>query len=137
MQEARDWYLDYTPSSFATTQFETNWKLLQSKKVQELNQEIGKLRDQLAARKKAKSADSSTSANSATPDLKHGKGRSIERQRGSQTRSGVTVLEVILFSDPTRRHYISIPWRTTTLWNIRSLPVSWLENPSTNNWPRT
>lgn len=119
LQEARDWYLDYTPSSFGTTQFETNWKLLQSKKVQELNQEIGKLRDQLAARKKAKSADSSTSANSATPDLKHGKGRSIERQRGSQTRSGVTVLEVILFSDPTRRHYISIPWRTTTLWNIR------------------
>lgn len=119
LQNARDWYQDYTPSSFGFTQFEANWESLQSKKILELDQQIGKLRAQLAAQKKAEPEDSSTSANSAAPDLKHGKGRSTERQRGSQTKSGVTVVEIILFSDPTRRHYISIPWRTTTPWNVR------------------
>ncbi|QCY11704.1 hypothetical protein [Pseudomonas sp. MPC6] len=91
MQNARDWYQSYKPSSFGSTQFEANWKSLQSKKTLELDQEIGKLRAQLAAQKKAEPEDSSTSANSAAPDLKHGKGRSTERQRGSQTKSGVTV----------------------------------------------
>lgn len=119
LQEARDWYQRYTPSSFGATQFEANWKSLQNKKTLELDQEIGKLRAQLAAQKKPESEDSTSSANSSAPDLKHGKGRSTERQRGSQTKSGISVIEIILFSDPTRRHYISIPWRTTTPWNVR------------------
>lgn len=119
LQKARDWYQGYNPSSFGVMQFETNWKDLRDKKVKELDTEIGKLRAQLAAQKKAESEDSSTTANSAAPDLKHGKGRSTERQRGSQTKSGVTVVEIILFSDPTQRHYVSIPWRSTTAWNVR------------------
>lgn len=119
LQGARDWYQRYTPSFAGTTQFETNWKSLQNKKILELDGKIGKLRAQLAAQKKAESEDSSSSANSAAPDLKHGKGRGIESQRGKQTKSGITVVEIILFSDPTRRHYISIPYRNTTPWNIR------------------
>ena len=123
LQEARDWYEGYTPDAIGLTRFETNWKQLQSEKVNALNQEIGKLRVQLAAQKKAEPEDSSTNANGAAPDLKHGKGISTERQRGSQTKTGITVLEVILFSDPTRRHYISIPYRHTTAWNVR-VPTS-------------
>ncbi|MGB9088086.1 MAG: LysM domain-containing protein, partial [Pseudomonas farsensis] len=119
LQQARDWYQDYRPSIFGTAQFETNWKALQHKKVQELDQQIGKLRAELAAQRKAESDDSATHANGAAPDLKHGKGRSIERQRGRQTKSGIDVVEIILFGDPTRRHYISMPWRTTTPWKIR------------------
>ncbi|MHC8407784.1 LysM peptidoglycan-binding domain-containing protein [Pseudomonas sp. TMB3-21] len=119
LQQARDWYQAYEPRSYGWTQFEDNWKLLKSKKITELDQEIGKLRAELAAQKKAESDDSSTSASNAAPDLRHGKGRSSETQRGSQTRSGITVVEVILFSDPTRRHYVSIPWRSTTAWNVR------------------
>lgn len=119
LQQARDWYQAYEPKSYGFTQFEDNWKLLKSKKITELDQEIGKLRAELAAQKKAESDDSSTSASNAAPDLRHGKGRSSERQRGSQTRAGITVVEVILFSDPTRRHYVSIPWRSTTAWNVR------------------
>ncbi|WP_426235866.1 LysM peptidoglycan-binding domain-containing protein [Pseudomonas sp. TWP3-2] len=119
LQKARDWYQKYRPSSLGATQFEANWKNLQKSKIRELDQEIGKLRAQLTAQKKPESEDSSTSANSAAPDLKHGKGRSTERQRGSQTKSGVTVVEIILFSDPTQRHYVSIPWRSTTAWNVR------------------
>ncbi|UVJ45957.1 hypothetical protein NVV94_10665 [Pseudomonas sp. LS1212] len=102
-----------------TRQFESNWKSLQNKKVLELDREIGKLRAQLAAQRTAEPEDSSSTANSAAPDLKHGKGRSIERQQGKQTKSGITVVEIILFSDPTRRHYISIPYRNTTSWNVR------------------
>ncbi|KJJ97598.1 peptidoglycan-binding protein, partial [Pseudomonas sp. 5] len=33
LQQARDWYQDYKPSALRTTQFESNWKSLQSKKV--------------------------------------------------------------------------------------------------------
>ncbi|VVP61805.1 hypothetical protein PS870_06446 [Pseudomonas fluorescens] len=119
LQKARDWYQDYTPSSFGVTQFEANWKSLQNKKVLDLDQQIGKLRAQLATQKTAEPEDSSTSANDAAPDLKHGKGRSFESQRGKQTKTGITVVEVILFSDPTRRHYISIPYRDTTAWHVR------------------
>lgn len=119
LQQARDWYQRYTPSFAGTTQFETNWKSLQNKKVLELDREIGTLRAQLAAQKKVESEDSSSSVNSVAPDLKHGKGRRLESQRGTQTGSGITVVEIILFSDPSRRHYISIPYRSTTLWNIR------------------
>ncbi|UVJ45955.1 LysM peptidoglycan-binding domain-containing protein [Pseudomonas sp. LS1212] len=119
LQQARDWYQRYTPSIAGTTQFESNWKSLQNKKVLALDGEIGKLRAQLAAQRAAEPEDSSSTANSAAPDLKHGKGRSIERQQGKQTKSGITVVEIILFSDPTRRHYISIPYRNTTSWNVR------------------
>jgi hypothetical protein len=119
LQQARDWYQDYRPSSFATTQFEVNWKVLQNKKILELDQQIGQLRAQLAAQKNAESPDSSTHANAAIPDLKHGKGRSLQRQRGSQSKTGFTVVEIILFSDPSQRHYISVPYRHTTAWNVR------------------
>lgn len=119
LQHARDWYQRYTPSFVGSTQFEANWKSLQNKKALELDGEIGKLRTQLAAQKKAEAEDSSTNANNAAPDLKHGKGGSFEAQRGKQTQTGLTVVEIILFSDPTRRHYISIPYRNTTAWNVR------------------
>ncbi|WP_296259253.1 MULTISPECIES: LysM peptidoglycan-binding domain-containing protein [unclassified Pseudomonas] len=119
LQQARDWYKDYRPSAFGATQFEANWKLLQKRKVLALDQEIAELRTQLAAQKTAESADSSTSASNAAPDLKHGKGLGIESQLGKQTKTGFTVVEIYLFSDPSRRHYISIPYRTTTTWNVR------------------
>lgn len=118
LQEVRDWYQAYEPSSFGTTQFEANWKSLQSKQVVELDGEIGKLRAQLATQKKAEPEDSSTNASSATPDLKHGKGRSIEAQRGRQTRIGMDVVEIILFSDPSRRHYIPVRYRDTSSWSV-------------------
>ncbi|MNJ35813.1 hypothetical protein D3C77_305730 [compost metagenome] len=119
LQEARDWYQRYTPGVFTTTQFESNWKALQNKKVLALDGEISKVRAELAAQRAAEPADSASMANSAAPDLKHGKGRSVERQQGKQTKTGINVVEIILFSDPTRRHYISIPYRDTTSWKVR------------------
>ncbi|MDR6713625.1 LysM repeat protein [Pseudomonas hunanensis] len=120
LQQARDWYQRYTPSIAGTTRFESNWKSLQNKKVLELDTEIGRLRAQLAAQKKPEPEDSSTNANSAAPASKHGWVRGFERQKGKQTRSGIDIVEIILFSDPTRRHYISIPYRNTTTWKIRT-----------------
>ncbi|QYX48370.1 LysM peptidoglycan-binding domain-containing protein [Pseudomonas tussilaginis] len=120
LQQARDWYQDYKPSALRTTQFESNWKSLQNKKVLELDQEIGKLRAELAAQRAPEPEDSFSTANSAAPDLRHGMGRSFERQQGKQTKTGINVVEIILFSDPTRRHYISIPYRETTSWKVRA-----------------
>ncbi|WP_442107758.1 LysM peptidoglycan-binding domain-containing protein [Pseudomonas sp. NUPR-001] len=119
LQQARDWYQRYSPSFVGSTQFESNWKRLQDKKILALDGEINALRVQLAARRNAEPADSATNANSAAPDLKHGKGRSVARQQGKQTRSGVSVVEIILFSDPSRRHYISVPYHETTRWKVR------------------
>ena len=119
LQEAREWYQRYTQALVTPTRFENNWQSLQAKKILELDKEISKLRTQLAAQKTAEPGASSTSSSSATPDLKHGKGRSTESQRGKQTKSGITVLEVTVFGDPTRRHYISFPYRHTTAWNVR------------------
>ncbi|MFY9960924.1 LysM peptidoglycan-binding domain-containing protein [Pseudomonas sp.] len=120
LQQARDWYQDYKPSALRTTQFESNWKSLQSKKVLELDGEIGKLRAELAAQRAPEPEDSFSTANSAAPDLRHGMGGSFERQQGKQTQTGINVVEIILFSDPTRRHYISIPYRETTSWKVRA-----------------
>ncbi|MDD2050615.1 LysM peptidoglycan-binding domain-containing protein [Pseudomonas putida] len=119
LQEARDWYQDYKPGVFSTTQFESNWKSLQNKKVLELDREIGKLRAELAQVKEAEPEDSATNAKSAVPDLKYGQGVSSARKKGKQTKTGINVVEIILFSDPTRRHYISIPYRETTSWKVR------------------
>ncbi|TDF82476.1 LysM domain-containing protein [Pseudomonas sp. H9] len=119
LQQARDWYQRYNPSFVGTMQFENNWKSLQQKKIAALDAEIGQLRAQLAAQRSAEPADSATLANSAAPDLKHGKGRSVERQQGRQARSGIEVVEIILFSDPSRRHYIPVAYRETTSWKVR------------------
>ena len=119
LQEARDWYQRYTPGVFTTTQFESNWKALQNKKVLALDGEISKVRAELAALRAAEPEDSATLANSAAPDVKHGKGRSVQHQQGKQTKTGISVVEIILFSDPTRRHYISMAYRETTSWKVR------------------
>lgn len=119
LQKARAWYQSYTPSFFGTTQFESNWKFLQSKKVLELEIDIAELHGKLAAQRTVEPQDSSSHANSAAPNLNYGKGRSVETQRGKQSRTGVSVVEIILFSDPTRRHFISIPYRNTTSWRVR------------------
>lgn len=119
LQQVRDWYQHYKPNFFGATQFESNWKSLQDKKTLELDQEINRLRTQLAAQHPPRPGSSSTNAKSAEPDLKQGKGLSGEVQRGKQSKSGLTVVEIILFSDPSRRHYVPVRYRDTTRWSVR------------------
>lgn len=120
LQQARDWYQRYRPFPISHTGFEDNWKKLQSKKVQALEAQMDELRAKLAARKEAESANSSTAAKNAAPNLTHGRGVERERQAGQQSKSGISVVEVILFSDPTRRHYIPVRYRDTASWNVRA-----------------
>ncbi|WPN60073.1 LysM domain-containing protein [Pseudomonas sp. P9_31] len=120
VQKARDWYQRYTPKvSLGGNYLESNWKQLQAKKVLELNAEIESLRTKIAAQGKAEAGDSSTSANNAAPDIKHGKGKTTESQKGRQVKTGITVIEVISFSDPSRRHYIPMSYREQLDWKVK------------------
>lgn len=120
VQKARDWYQRYTPQpAFEGNYLETNWETLRAKKVAELNAEIQSLRTRIAAQGKAEAGDSSTSANGAAPDLKHGKGKGTETQKGKQVKTGITVVEYISFSDPTRRHYIPVRTREELTWRVK------------------
>lgn len=116
VQKARDWYNRYTPQpAFEGNYLETNWEGLRDKKVAELNAEIQSLRTRIAAQGKAEAGDSSTSANSAAPDVKHGKGQ----EKGKQVKIGITTVEYISFRDPTRRHYISSLSREQFAWSVK------------------
>ncbi|WDH35667.1 LysM peptidoglycan-binding domain-containing protein [Pseudomonas chlororaphis] len=120
VQQARDWYQRYTPkANFEGNYLESNWKGLQAKKIAELNSEIQSLRTRIAAQGKAEAGDSSTSANSAAPDIKYGKGQATDTQKGKQVKTGITTVEYISFRDPTRRHYISIRTREQFTWSVK------------------
>lgn len=120
LQQARDWYQRYTPGFAARYKGEeSNWKGLQKNKLQALDAEINKLRAQLAAQKKPQAAGSSTTAQGAGADLKHGRGVSLAQQRGQQTRTGIRMVEIMLFGDPARRLFIPQWFRETQHWNPR------------------
>ncbi|MDD0971420.1 MULTISPECIES: LysM peptidoglycan-binding domain-containing protein [Pseudomonas] len=120
VQEARDWYQRYRPQpAFEGNYLETNWEGLQAKKVAELNAEIQSLRNRIAAQGKAEAGDSSTSANGAAPDIKHGKGKASDTQKGKQVKTGITVVEYISFRDPSRRHYIPVRTREQLTWSVK------------------
>ena len=120
VQQARDWYQRYTPkAAFEGNYLENNWKGLQIKKVAELNAEIQSLRTRIAAQGKTEAGDSSTSANGAAPDIKYGKGKATDLQKGKQVKTGITTVEYISFRDPTRRHYIPIRTRQQFTWNVK------------------
>ncbi|MFK4076165.1 LysM peptidoglycan-binding domain-containing protein [Ectopseudomonas khazarica] len=119
LQDARNWYESYTPMfspSHATGNlFESNWRSLRQKKLAELDTEIATLRGRL----KSGPGDSGTLASGTRPDLAHGRGRSTERERGTRRRSGVTVVEVVLFSQPDRRYYISTRYHEQVDWKLK------------------
>ncbi|WP_095047529.1 LysM domain-containing protein [Pseudomonas sp. Irchel s3h9] len=120
VQKARDWYNRYTPQpAFEGNYLETNWEGLRDKKVAELNAEIQSLRTRIAAQGKAEAGDSSTSANGAAPDIKHGKGQGTDIQKGKQIKTGITPVEYISFRDPTRRHYIPVRDRERFTWSVK------------------
>lgn len=119
LQDARNWYESYTPifsPSHATGNLlESNWRLLRQKKLAELDAEIATLRGRL----RSEQGDSGTLASGTRPDLAHGRGRSTERERGTRRRSGVTVVEVVLFSQPDRRYYISARYHEQVDWKLK------------------
>nr|WP_319528323.1 LysM domain-containing protein [Pseudomonas laurentiana] len=121
LQEARDWYQRYEPSLFSGNRRESNWAQLQQQKVRDIDAQITELRTQLAAQRQAQAqAEASSSrSTSAMPDLKHGQGRERRTEQGHQQRTGIHVVEVILFSDPSRRHYIRTSFQQRIDWKVR------------------
>ncbi|PLP95985.1 peptidoglycan-binding protein [Pseudomonas sp. FFUP_PS_473] len=119
LQEARDWYQRYEPSLFSGSRSESNWEQLQQQKVQDIDAKITELRTKLAAQRKGEAEASSTRSTAAMPDLKHGKGRERRAEQGHQQRTGIHVVEVILFSDPSRRYYIRTVFHERIDWKVR------------------
>lgn len=119
LQDARNWYESYTPvfsPAHATGNLlESNWRLLRQKKLAELDAEIATLRGRL----RPEPGESGTLASGTRPDLAHGRGHSTERERGTRRRSGITVVEVVLFSQPDRRYYISTRYHEQVDWKLK------------------
>ncbi|MGE4405864.1 LysM peptidoglycan-binding domain-containing protein [Pseudomonas sp.] len=119
LQDARNWYASYTPL-FSPTHatgnlLESNWEALREKKLAELDAEIVALRGRLST----STGGSSTLGNGTRPDLAHGRGSSSERARGTRRRSGITVVEIVLFSQPDRRYYVSTRYHEQVDWKLK------------------
>jgi murein DD-endopeptidase MepM/ murein hydrolase activator NlpD len=116
LQQAREWYAGYSPvrALDVGNAMESNWEPLQQHKLAELDAEIVRLRGLLSS----EPASSSTLANGTTADARYGQAgsRSVSTQRGSQRRSGITVVEVSLFSQPDRRYYIASRFHEQVSW---------------------
>jgi hypothetical protein len=134
------WYHEYEPPFFSHNRKQNNWAELRAQKKEHILEQLDAMdvppltpsskatappsiqnsteahTNNPAAASKSGPKDSSTNANTSAPGIKYGTGSSSKTEAGVQTRSGITVVEVILFSDPSRRHYIPVRYLQANVW---------------------
>lgn len=124
LQQARDFFQEYgrlaaLRHGHIHNSVENNWRTLCARKVAQIEAEIAALQARLPASTGPK--DSETFAGGGKPDANsaYSRSRSVETGRGSATRHGIR--EVIIFSRPDRRYYVSARFmeRVTTRWNYK------------------
>ncbi|QPI11328.1 LysM peptidoglycan-binding domain-containing protein [Stutzerimonas stutzeri] len=124
LQQARDFFQEYgrlaaLRHGHIHNSVENNWRTLCARKVAQIEAEIAALQARLPASTGPK--DSETFAGGGKPDTNSAylRSRSVETGRGSATRHGIR--EVIIFSRPDRRYYVSARFmeRVTTRWNYK------------------
>ena len=124
LQQARDFFQEYGTLAALRhghihNSVENNWRTLCARKVAQIEAEIAALQARLPASTGPK--DSETFAGGGKPDANsaYSRSRSVETGRGSATRHGIR--EVIIFSRPDRRYYVSARFmeRVTTRWNYK------------------
>lgn len=121
LQQAYDWYRDYTPGTTSANQFESSWKSLQKNKLEALKKEISELNEQIGSSAQpspsasAEVNDSATYANNAIPDPSHSKSL-----WGGQMQTGIQVKEVRVFGDPSRPHYITNRYWEGAAWKVKT-----------------
>lgn len=124
LQQARDFFQGYgrlaaLRHGHIHNSVENNWRTLCARKVAQIEAEIAALQARLPASTGPK--DSETFAGGGKPDANsaYSRSRSVETGRGSATRHGIR--EVIIFSRPDRRYYVSARFmeRVTTRWNYK------------------
>src|SRR5690606_2511039 len=110
LQQARDFFQGYgrlaaLRHGHIHNSVENNWRTLCARKVAQIEAEIAALQARLPASTGPK--DSETFAGGGKPDANsaYSRSRSVETGRGSATRHGIR--EVIIFSRPDRRYYVS------------------------------
>lgn len=130
LNEALAWYEAYRQSLWDAVTGNDSALLLAEQKRRQLNIEIAAVTQELGASLSTTSPDeeaedSETFSSSQGADEKYSKHRSVSHEQGISQRSGITVTEVTLFSQPDRRYYIThaffeqVQWRATT--KVRSL----------------
>ena len=119
LQQARNFYSTYDGvGAFKEGHFanllESNWQQLRIKKLAQIDSEIALYRTQLSVLTEAD--DTETFGNSATPDKdkKHSSSRSYDSERGRAVNYGVR--EILIFSQPDRRYYVSLAFLETIKW---------------------
>lgn len=124
LQQARDFFQEYGTLAALRhghihNSVENNWRTLCARKVAQVEAEIAALQARLPASTGPKNSE--TFAGGGKPDANsaHSRSRSVETGRGSATRHGIR--EVIIFSTPDRRYYVSARFteRVTTRWNYK------------------
>ncbi len=124
LQQARDFFQEYgrlaaLRHGHIHNSVENNWRTLCARKVAQIEAEIAALQARLPASTGPK--DSETFAGGGKPDANsaYSRSRSVATGRGSATRHGIR--EVIIFSRPDRRYYVSARFmeRVTTRWNYK------------------
>lgn len=124
LQQARDFFQEYGTLAALRrghihNSVENNWRTLCARKVAQIEAEIAALQARLPVSTGPK--DSETFAGGGKPDANsaYSRSRSLETGRGSATRHGIR--EVIIFSRPDRRYYVSARFmeRVTTRWNYK------------------
>jgi len=124
LQQARDFFQEYGTLAALRhghihNSVENNWRTLCARKVAQIEAEIAALQARFPASTGPK--DSETFAGGGKPDTNsaYSRSHSVETGRGSATRHGIR--EVIIFSRPDRRYYVSARFmeRVTTRWNYK------------------
>ncbi|WP_313133260.1 LysM peptidoglycan-binding domain-containing protein [Stutzerimonas nitrititolerans] len=124
LQQARDFFQAYGTLAalrrgHVHTAVENNWRTLCARKVAQIEAEIAALQASLPASTGSKDAETFAGGGKPDPNSPYSRSRSVETGRGRATTHGIR--EVVIFSTPDRRYYVSERFwsRITTTWRYK------------------
>nr|MBF0682031.1 LysM peptidoglycan-binding domain-containing protein [Pseudomonas sp.] len=110
LRDARDFFDRYGTLAalrrgHVHTAVENNWRTLCARKVAQIEAEIAALQASLPASTGSRDAETFAGGGKPDPNSPYSRSRSVETGRGSATTHGIH--EVVIFSTPDRRYYVS------------------------------
>ncbi|MFV0456679.1 MAG: LysM peptidoglycan-binding domain-containing protein [Pseudomonas sp.] len=124
LRQARDFFQTYgtlaaVRRGHVHTAVENNWRTLCARKVAQIEAEITALQASLPASTGSKDAETFAGGGKPDPNSPYSRSRSVEPGRGRATTHGIR--EVVIFSTPDRRYYVSERFwsRITKTWRYK------------------
>ncbi|WP_312931450.1 LysM peptidoglycan-binding domain-containing protein [Stutzerimonas nitrititolerans] len=124
LRDARDFFDRYGTLAalrrgHVHTAVENNWRTLCARKVAQIEAEIAALQASLPASTGSKDAETFAGGGKPDPNSPYSRSRSVETGRGRATTHGIR--EVVIFSTPDRRYYVSERFwsRITKTWRYK------------------